>query len=217
MRIRQIAQTATHVSVTESCRRNYCPLWQSPQVGTRVRNPPWLRRADTSCHDARFCGKPCSNTTVWALSATAGPVSVTGKVIPRCEKWCTRSQFHAGQVRASRSGGWLARTPGSRRHHGDAAPAATRARILAAAETLFLRDGYARTSMKAIAGVAGVSEKTMHLAFATKATLLRQVIQLTLQGDEAGTPLAQRPEWRQLLSGPVEEVFRPLHPGVLVS
>ena len=89
----------------------------------------------------------------------------------------------------------------------DQRAAATRARILAAAETLFLRDGYARTSMKAIAGVAGVSEKTMYLAFATKATLLRQVIQLTVQGDEAGTPLAERPEWRQLLSGPIEEVF----------
>ena len=57
--------------------------------------------------------------------------------------------------------------------------------ILAAAETLFLRDGYVRTSMKAIAAHAGVSEKTMYLAFATKATLLRQVIQLTVQGDEA--------------------------------
>ena len=61
--------------------------------------------------------------------------------------------------------------------------------------------------MKAIAKEAGVSEKTMYLAFATKATLLRQVIQLAVQGDEAGTPLAQRPEWRALLAGPVEEVF----------
>jgi len=89
----------------------------------------------------------------------------------------------------------------------DQRAAATRARILAAAETLFLRDGYARTSMKAIAGVAGVSEKTMYLAFATKATLLRQVIQLTVQGDETGTPLSERPEWRQLLNGPIEDVF----------
>ena len=61
--------------------------------------------------------------------------------------------------------------------------------------------------MKAIANEAGVSEKTMYLAFATKATLLRQVIQVAVQGDEAGIPLAQRPEWRALLAGPVEEVF----------
>ena len=89
----------------------------------------------------------------------------------------------------------------------DQRAAATRARILAAAETLFLRDGYARTSMKAIAELAGVSEKTMYLAFATKATLLRQVIQLTVRGDEADTPLSERPEWRRLLNGPIEQVF----------
>ncbi|MCM3566418.1 hypothetical protein, partial [Hydrogenophaga intermedia] len=41
----------------------------------------------------------------------------------------------------------------------------------------------------------------------TKPTLLRQVIQVAVQGDEAGIPLAQRPEWRALLAGPVDEVF----------
>ena len=61
--------------------------------------------------------------------------------------------------------------------------------------------------MKAIAAQAGVSEKTMYLAFATKATLLRQVVQLTVQGDEAPTPLSERLDWRALVAGPVEEVF----------
>jgi len=89
----------------------------------------------------------------------------------------------------------------------DQRAAATRAAILAAAETLFLGDGYARTSMKAIAAQAGVSEKTMYLVFATKATLLRQVIQLAVQGDEAPTPLSDRPEWRALLTGPIDKVF----------
>ncbi len=89
----------------------------------------------------------------------------------------------------------------------DARAAATRARIRAAAERLFLRDGYARTTVKAIATEAGVSEKTMYLAYASKATLLRQVIQVAVQGDEAGIPLAQRPEWRELLAGKVEDVF----------
>lgn len=89
----------------------------------------------------------------------------------------------------------------------DQRAAATRRSILAAAETLFLRDGYARTSMKAIASRAGVSEKTMYLAFATKAKLLRQVIQFAVQGDEAPTPLAERDEWRAVVRGPVEEIF----------
>jgi AcrR family transcriptional regulator len=61
--------------------------------------------------------------------------------------------------------------------------------------------------MKAIAAQAGVSEKTMYLAFTTKATLLRQVIQVAVRGDEGSTPLSERPEWRALVSGPVEEIF----------
>ncbi|MGS0683789.1 TetR/AcrR family transcriptional regulator [Nakamurella sp. GG22] len=90
----------------------------------------------------------------------------------------------------------------------DQRAAATRAAILAAAGTLFLRDGYARTSMKAIAAQAGISEKTMYLAFGTKAAVLRQVIQVAVQGDEKPVPLSERPEWRALLAGPIDEVFR---------
>lgn len=89
----------------------------------------------------------------------------------------------------------------------DQRAAATRAAILTAAEVLFLRDGYAGTSMKTIATRAGVSERTMYLAFATKATLLRQIIQLTVHGDEAPTPMSERPEWRALVTGPIDEVF----------
>ena len=89
----------------------------------------------------------------------------------------------------------------------DQRAAATRAAILAAAETLFLRDGYARTSIKAIAAEAGVSEKTMYLAFTSKATLLRQVIQYAVQGDETSVPLSEREQWRALVRGPVDEVF----------
>ena len=89
----------------------------------------------------------------------------------------------------------------------DQRAATTRAAILAAAETLFLRNGYARTSMKAIAAEARVSEKTMYLAFTSKATLLRQVIQYAVQGDETSTPLAEREQWRALMRGPVDEVF----------
>ena len=96
--------------------------------------------------------------------------------------------------------------PTSRRER-DQRAAATRAAILAAAEELFLRDGYARTSMKAVATQAGVSEKTMYLTFSTKANLLRQVIQLAVQGDEAPTPISERPEWRAVVAGASEEVF----------
>jgi AcrR family transcriptional regulator len=57
-----------------------------------------------------------------------------------------------------------------------AAAEATRERICAAAEELFLRDGYARTSIRTVAKAAGVAEATMYLAFADKAALLDAVI-----------------------------------------
>src|SRR3954447_2521707 len=57
-----------------------------------------------------------------------------------------------------------------------AAAAATADRIRAAAETLFLRDGYARTSIRAVAKRAGVAEATVYLAFPNKPALLDAVI-----------------------------------------
>jgi AcrR family transcriptional regulator len=83
----------------------------------------------------------------------------------------------------------------------------TRQAIREAATTLFLRDGYVRTSMKSIARQAGVSEKTMYLAYETKATLLRHVIQVAVRGDEDPAPLSERPEWRAIFAGPASEAF----------
>lgn len=101
--------------------------------------------------------------------------------------------------------------PGRRRAYSspkrERAARETRRAIRDAAERLFLRDGYARTSMKAIAAEAGVSERTVYLAFATKATLLRDVIRVAVRGDEAPATLAERPEWRAVLVGPGAEVF----------
>jgi AcrR family transcriptional regulator len=57
-----------------------------------------------------------------------------------------------------------------------AAAEATRERICAAAEKLFLRDGYARTSIRTVASEAGVAEATVYLAFSTKAALLDAAI-----------------------------------------
>ena len=83
----------------------------------------------------------------------------------------------------------------------------TRQAIREAAETLFLRDGYVPTSMKAIAARAGVSEKTMYLAFANKASLLRQVVEVAVRGDEAPGAMADRPEWQALAFAPADEMF----------
>jgi AcrR family transcriptional regulator len=70
-----------------------------------------------------------------------------------------------------------------------AAADATRERICAAAEKLFLRDGYARTSIRAVAREAGVAEATVYLAFSTKAALLDAAI-LRATHDNEGQPLS---------------------------
>lgn len=57
-----------------------------------------------------------------------------------------------------------------------AAANTTRERICAAAEELFLRDGYARTSIRSVARTAGVAEATVYVTFANKAALLDAVI-----------------------------------------
>ena len=70
-----------------------------------------------------------------------------------------------------------------------AAAQATRERICAAAERLFLRDGYARTSIRAVAHEAGVAEATVYLTFSTKSALLNATI-LRATGAEEGKPLS---------------------------
>lgn len=83
--------------------------------------------------------------------------------------------------------------------------AATRIRILDAAQRLFERDGYARTTMSAIALEAGVSLKTVYLAFETKSGVLRGLWHLRLRGDQEEVPVGERPWFRAVLEEPDPE------------
>lgn len=83
--------------------------------------------------------------------------------------------------------------------------AATRREIVGAAHRLFEAQGYAATTMAAIAGEADVSLKTVYLAFDTKARLLRAVWDLLLKGDDADAPVAERPWYVTVLEEPDPE------------
>jgi AcrR family transcriptional regulator len=72
----------------------------------------------------------------------------------------------------------------------------TRRDILDAAERLFTAQGFAATTMAAIAGEAGVALKTVYLAFDTKSGLLRELWHLLLRGDSEGAPVRER-QWYQ--------------------
>jgi AcrR family transcriptional regulator len=89
----------------------------------------------------------------------------------------------------------------------EAAARATRERIRASARALFVRDGYAQTSISAIARHAKVAEKTVYLAFPTKPHLLSEVIRVAVRGDDDPTPIAGRKDWLQILEAPVHELL----------
>ena len=79
---------------------------------------------------------------------------------------------------------------------------ATRREILDAAERLFVRDGYAVTTMAAIAKEAGVALKTVYVAFETKSGVLRALWHLLLRGDETDVPVGERDWYRAVLDEP---------------
>src|SRR5215203_2115798 len=80
--------------------------------------------------------------------------------------------------------------------------AATRRDILESAQRLFERQGYAATTMAAIAAEAGVALKTVYLAFETKSGVLRALWNLLLRGDAGEAPVAERSWYREVVEEP---------------
>ena len=87
----------------------------------------------------------------------------------------------------------------------EAQAAATRREILDAAQRLFERQGYAATTMSAIATEAGVALKTVYVAFETKSGVLRALWNLLLRGDRDDVPVAQQQWYRAVLDEPDPE------------
>ena len=83
--------------------------------------------------------------------------------------------------------------------------AATRRAILEAAQRLFEQQGYAATTMAAIAAEAGVALKTVYVAFETKSGVLRALWHLLLRGDEDDVPVGERDWYREVLEEPDPE------------
>ena len=75
-----------------------------------------------------------------------------------------------------------------------------RRRMRAAAEQLFMRDGYEPTTMLSIAAAAGVAEKTLYLAYPSKAALLSEIIRVGVRGGEGDQPLTRRTPWTEMLA-----------------
>jgi AcrR family transcriptional regulator len=82
------------------------------------------------------------------------------------------------------------------------AAAETRRTILDAARRLFLDQGYAGTSMAAIAESAGVALDTVYAAVGTKPVLFRELIELAISGEDRPVPAEARDYVRAIRAEP---------------
>jgi len=82
------------------------------------------------------------------------------------------------------------------------AAAETRARIREAAARLFVEQGYVATTMRDIARVAGVGERTVYAAFPGKADLFRHALGVATVGDEEPVAVAERSEVHDAFAEP---------------
>jgi AcrR family transcriptional regulator len=78
----------------------------------------------------------------------------------------------------------------------------TRRAILRAAGRLFLRRGYAATTISAVAEAAGVSVETIYKAFGNKAGLVKAVFDVAIVGDDESLPMLQRERVARLAAEP---------------
>jgi TetR/AcrR family transcriptional regulator of autoinduction and epiphytic fitness len=69
----------------------------------------------------------------------------------------------------------------------------TRKQIIEAAYRLFAEYGYAGATIEAIAQAAGVAPETIFATFGNKRTILANLVDVTVGGDEQPIPLLERP------------------------
>jgi AcrR family transcriptional regulator len=91
----------------------------------------------------------------------------------------------------------------------------TRLAVLRAAHDLFVDQGYARTTIAAVAAAAGVSAETIYAAFGNKATLLHRVWDITIGGDDEEIVFHERPDIVAIRAEP--DLGRRLHLHAVMS
>lgn len=87
----------------------------------------------------------------------------------------------------------------------------TRRRIRQAAYDLFVERGYGATTLQGIAERAGVAVQTIYFAFGNKASLLKELVDVTIAGDEEPIPTMQRTWFRDALAAGTAEALLRAH------
>jgi AcrR family transcriptional regulator len=99
-----------------------------------------------------------------------------------------------------------------RRQRADAERRATRTRVLEAASTLFVANGYTGTTMAAIAKEANVAMQSVYSAGRSKADLLHEAVQLAVAGDDQPVMVHERPIVARIADEP-----DPVHQARLIA
>ncbi|MEU7587968.1 TetR/AcrR family transcriptional regulator [Micromonospora sp. NPDC049230] len=89
----------------------------------------------------------------------------------------------------------------------------TRRRILRAAYELFVDQGYGATTLQGIAERAGVAVQTIYFAFGNKPSLLKELVDVTIAGDDEPIPTMQRAWFRAALAADTAEAQLRAHVG----
>jgi TetR/AcrR family transcriptional regulator, regulator of autoinduction and epiphytic fitness len=92
-----------------------------------------------------------------------------------------------------------------------AAAARTRESIVAAAKDAFERLGWSGTTMRAVAGQAGVSVKTVEALYRTKAELLKTAVDYAIAGDLRPVPILGRESVAAMQDAPDAPAMLALH------
>jgi len=81
-----------------------------------------------------------------------------------------------------------------------AAVRATKQQVVRAAERLFLENGYPTTTVAEIAAESGVPQATLYRLFGTKRAILKELVDVSLGGDDEDVEFQHRPEVRAALT-----------------
>ncbi|HEX6447789.1 MAG TPA: helix-turn-helix domain-containing protein [Streptosporangiales bacterium] len=85
----------------------------------------------------------------------------------------------------------------------------TRRKILAAAGELFVERGYGATNLQDVADRAGVAVQTIYFVFGNKRTVLKELADITIAGDDEPVATMDRPWFKEALaSGTAGEHLR---------
>src|SRR5215475_14045631 len=90
-------------------------------------------------------------------------------------------------------------------HDGKGSQARTRlarAAVIQAARALFVERGYAATTIEAVSERSDVPPATVYRLFSSKLGILKELVDVSIAGDDEAVPLADRPHIRELLADP---------------